>query len=48
MDHAGLPLKAALEQIEILGTEVVPVLRKEMDSIRRPGVPNAPRHPAAL
>ncbi len=48
VDHAGLPLEAALEQIEILGTEVVPVLRKEMDSIRRAGVPNAPRHPATL
>ncbi|MFF2580329.1 CE1758 family FMN-dependent luciferase-like monooxygenase [Streptomyces goshikiensis] len=46
VDHGGMPLEAALEQIEILGTEVVPVLRKEMESIRRPGVPDAPVHPA--
>jgi putative FMN-dependent luciferase-like monooxygenase len=27
MDHAGLPLKTVLEQIDLLGSEVVPVLR---------------------
>ncbi|MGW2580024.1 CE1758 family FMN-dependent luciferase-like monooxygenase [Streptomyces virginiae] len=47
VDHAGIPLEAALEQIEILGTEVVPVLRKEMEAVRRPDVPDAPRHPSA-
>src|SRR3954451_22293190 len=31
MDHAGLPLKTVLEQLDILGEEVVPVLRKELD-----------------
>ena len=31
MDHAGLPLKTVLEQLDILGEEVVPVLRKEFD-----------------
>ena len=30
VDHAGLPLKTALEQVELLGGEVVPVLRKEV------------------
>lgn len=44
MDHAGLPLETVLEQIEILGTEVVPVLRREMDAARPAGVPDAPTH----
>ena len=44
VDHAGLPLKAALEQLEILGTEVVPVLRTEFAKLRKPGVPDAPTH----
>ena len=29
LDHAGLPLKTVLEQLDLLGEEVVPVLRKE-------------------
>jgi putative FMN-dependent luciferase-like monooxygenase len=44
VDHAGLPLELALEQIELLGTEVVPTLREEMESRRAPGVPDAPTH----
>jgi putative FMN-dependent luciferase-like monooxygenase len=44
VDHAGLPLKTALEQLELLGTEVVPVLRKEFAALRNPGVPDAPTH----
>ncbi|MFF5449001.1 CE1758 family FMN-dependent luciferase-like monooxygenase [Streptomyces sp. NPDC012888] len=48
VDHAGLPLEEVMEQIEVLGTEVVPVLRKEMESVRRPGVSEAPRHPRTL
>ena len=44
VDHAGLPLEAALEQLEILGTEVVPVLRTEFAKLRKPGVPDAPTH----
>jgi putative FMN-dependent luciferase-like monooxygenase len=44
MDAMGLPLEEALEQVELLGTEVVPVLRKEMASRRAPGVPDAPTH----
>ena len=39
VDAMGLPLEEALEQVELLGTEVVPVLRKEMESRRAPGVP---------
>jgi hypothetical protein len=31
VDHAGLPLKAVLEQFDLLGGEVVPALRKEFE-----------------
>ncbi|MGW5723300.1 LLM class flavin-dependent oxidoreductase [Amycolatopsis sp. NPDC003865] len=44
MDHAGLPLKTVLEQLDLLGSEVVPVLRKELDSMRPVHVPEAPTH----
>jgi putative FMN-dependent luciferase-like monooxygenase len=44
MDHAGLPLKTVLEQMDILGEEVVPVLRKEMAKGRPAQVPDAPTH----
>ncbi|MER6533478.1 CE1758 family FMN-dependent luciferase-like monooxygenase [Streptomyces sp900105755] len=44
VDGMGLPVEAALEQIELLGTEVVPVLRKEMAALRAPGVPETPTH----
>jgi putative FMN-dependent luciferase-like monooxygenase len=44
IDHAGLPLKTVLEQLDILGEEVVPVLRAEFDARRAPGVPDAPTH----
>jgi putative FMN-dependent luciferase-like monooxygenase len=43
VDHS-IPLEEALEQVELLGTEVVPTLRKEMESRRAPGVPDAPTH----
>lgn len=29
VDHAGLPLKTVLEQLDLLGEHVIPVLRKE-------------------
>ncbi|WP_225753509.1 LLM class flavin-dependent oxidoreductase [Actinotalea sp. Marseille-Q4924] len=44
IDHAGLPLEVVLEQIEILGTEVVPVLRRELAVGRPAHVPDAPTH----
>jgi putative FMN-dependent luciferase-like monooxygenase len=44
MDHAGLPLKTVLEQLDLLGGEVVPVLRKEMAIGRPAHVPDAPTH----
>jgi putative FMN-dependent luciferase-like monooxygenase len=43
VDHAGLPLKTVLEQLDILGEEVVPVLRKEMS-----GGVEAPVHPRVV
>lgn len=46
MDHAGLPLKTVLEQVEMLGTEVVPVLRREFAARRASGIPDAPTHTA--
>ncbi|HNQ08044.1 MAG TPA: 5,10-methylene tetrahydromethanopterin reductase, partial [Tetrasphaera sp.] len=48
MDHAGLPLQTVLEQLDILGEEVVPVLRKEFAPLRPPHVPDAPTHAARL
>jgi putative FMN-dependent luciferase-like monooxygenase len=44
MDHAGLPLKTVLEQLDMLGEEVIPVLRKEFAARRAPGVADAPTH----
>ncbi|MDT4944463.1 MAG: hypothetical protein QOH14_1196, partial [Pseudonocardiales bacterium] len=48
MDHAGLPLQTVLEQLDLLGGEVVPVLRREMDALRPAGVPEAPTHESLL
>ncbi|GAA1350851.1 CE1758 family FMN-dependent luciferase-like monooxygenase [Falsarthrobacter nasiphocae] len=44
VDHAGLPHADVMKQIELLGTVVVPELRKEMGTRRAPGVPDAPSH----
>jgi len=44
IDHAGLPHETVLEQVEILGTQVVPELRK-IAAARKPAhVPDAPTH----
>jgi putative FMN-dependent luciferase-like monooxygenase len=43
-DHAGLPLKTVLEQLDLLGEEVVPVLRREFAKDRPADVPDAPTH----
>ncbi|MFC4535738.1 LLM class flavin-dependent oxidoreductase [Sphaerisporangium dianthi] len=48
MDHAGLPLKTVLEQLDILGEEVVPVLRKEFAAGRPGQVPDGPSHAALV
>jgi hypothetical protein len=47
MDHAGLPLKVVLEQLDLLG-EVIPVLRRELDALRPAGVPDGPTHQARV
>ncbi|HEX6956123.1 MAG TPA: LLM class flavin-dependent oxidoreductase, partial [Agromyces sp.] len=44
IDHAGLPLKTVLEQLDLLGEEVVPVLRREFAKDRPADVPDAPTH----
>jgi putative FMN-dependent luciferase-like monooxygenase len=48
MDHAGLPLKIVLEQLDLLGEEVVPVLRREFAANRPADVPDAPTHASLL
>ncbi|MCE5289704.1 MAG: LLM class flavin-dependent oxidoreductase [Nocardiaceae bacterium] len=49
VDHAGLPIDKVLEQIEILGTQVVPVLRKEFEARRPAHVPSdPPTHPTLI
>ncbi|MYV90469.1 LLM class flavin-dependent oxidoreductase [Streptomyces sp. SID1034] len=48
MDHAGLPLKTVLEQLDILGEEVVPLLRKEFAVGRPAQVPAGPTHQARV
>jgi len=44
VDHAGLPLGSVLEQMDMLGELVVPVLRREFEMLRPEGVPDAPTH----
>ena len=44
IDHAGLPLATVLHQLDLLGEEVVPTLRREMAARRDPEVPDAPTH----
>ncbi|MCW4458291.1 LLM class flavin-dependent oxidoreductase [Microbacterium sp. MPKO10] len=48
MDHAGLPLKTVLEQLDLLGAEVVPVLRREFARVRPSHIPDAPTHAARV
>jgi putative FMN-dependent luciferase-like monooxygenase len=45
IDHAGLPLPVVMEQLEMLGELVVPVLRREFAANRPAHVPDAPVHP---
>jgi putative FMN-dependent luciferase-like monooxygenase len=44
VDGGGVPLKTVLEQIDMLGEEVVPVLREEFAIGRPANVPDAPTH----
>jgi hypothetical protein len=44
MDHAGLPLKTVLDQLDLLGEEVVPVLRQEIAARQDPETAAGPTH----
>ncbi len=44
VDHGGLPEKTVLEQLDLLGEEVLPVLRKEVPQRAAVGTPEAPTH----
>ena len=44
IDHAGLPLKTVLEQLDLFGEYVLPELRRELDSRRPAHVPDGPTH----
>jgi hypothetical protein len=48
VDHAGLPPAVVLEQLEMLGTLVVPVLRREFAALKPAHVPEAPTHASLL
>ncbi|HYG91973.1 MAG TPA: 5,10-methylene tetrahydromethanopterin reductase, partial [Nocardioides sp.] len=43
LDHAGLPLKTVLEQLDLLG-EILPAMRKGFAEGRPSHVPDAPTH----
>jgi putative FMN-dependent luciferase-like monooxygenase len=45
IDHAGLPWSVVMEQLEMLGELVIPVLRREVEARRAPNTPDAPVHP---
>ena len=44
MDHAGLQLTTVLEQMDMFGAEVLPVLRREFAARKPARVPEAPTH----
>ncbi|MHB2251958.1 LLM class flavin-dependent oxidoreductase [Corynebacterium aurimucosum] len=48
IDHAGLPQEVVLEQIDILGTQVVPELRRRFEERRPDHVPSDPPIHATL
>ena len=45
IDHAGLPRSVVLEQLDMLGELVIPVLRRELAARRPANTPDAPVHP---
>ena len=44
IDHGGIPEKTVLDQLDILGEEVLPVLRAETKRSAAEGTPPAPTH----
>jgi putative FMN-dependent luciferase-like monooxygenase len=47
IDHAGLPLATVLKQMDMLGEQVVPVLREEFEARRPAHVPSDPPNHAS-
>ena len=47
VDHAGLPTKTVLEQLDLLG-EILPTLRAEFDAGRPAHIPDGPTHAARV
>ncbi|CAM2863265.1 CE1758 family FMN-dependent luciferase-like monooxygenase [Actinomyces slackii] len=45
IDMGGIPHVEVMKQLEILGTQIVPALRAELEGSRPEGVPDAPLHP---
>jgi putative FMN-dependent luciferase-like monooxygenase len=45
IDHAGLPWSVVMDQLEMLGALVIPVLRREFAARRAPTIPEPPLHP---
>jgi hypothetical protein len=45
IDHAGLPRSVVMDQLEMLGELVIPVLRREFQALRAPSTLDAPVHP---
>ena len=48
IDHTGLELKTVLEQLDLLGEDVVPVLRSEFAALKPTHVPEAPIHTSLI
>ncbi|MEV4453225.1 CE1758 family FMN-dependent luciferase-like monooxygenase [Streptomyces mirabilis] len=48
VDTGGMPLKSVLDTLDLLGEEVIPVLRKELAAVRPGNVPQAPTHASLL
>jgi putative FMN-dependent luciferase-like monooxygenase len=48
IDHGGLPTRTVLEQLDILGEQVVPVLRAEFAKVKPAHVPEPPTHASRL
>lgn len=47
-DHAGIPLPEVLEMLELFGSEVLPILRRETAKAHHPGAAPAPTHAGRL
>ena len=48
IDHAGLPLATVLKQLDMIGSDILPVLRQETANRRAVDVPEYPTHAARV